>query len=108
MAAIGELAMASPHGTGDNIYLGVKAALGAGKTFAAADAQVAAAAKMHGISKKEAWAAVRAEARKRNDESLVSLLRGKDVVGSALDLADPLGWRAAAKALEQSERERDS
>jgi adenosylmethionine-8-amino-7-oxononanoate aminotransferase len=91
-----------------SLYLGVKAAFGAGKTFAAADAQVAAAAEEYGISKKEAWAAVRAEARKRNDESLQSLLRGEDVVGSVLDLADPLGWRAAAKAMEQSERDRNS
>lgn len=36
------------------IYLLVKAAFGAGKTFAAADAQVAAAAREHGVSKKEA------------------------------------------------------
>ena len=91
-----------------SIYLGARAALGAGKTFAAADAQVAAAAKEHGISKEEAWAAVRAEARKRNDESFQSLLRGEDVAESVLDLADPLGWRAAAKAMEQSERDRDS
>ena len=80
------------------IYLGVKAAFVAGKTFAAADAQVAAAAKEYGISKKGTWAAVRAEARKRNDESLQSLLRGEDVGGSVLDPRDHRGGRAAAKA----------
>lgn len=90
-----------------NIYWAVKAALGAGKTLAAADAQVAAAAKEQGISKKEAWAAVHAEARKRNDESLKSLLRGEGVVRSVLDLADPMGWRAAAREMQRSKRDQD-
>jgi len=47
------------------------------------------------LDQQEAWDGVRAEVRRRNDEALESLL----------DRADPLGWRAAARAMQQAERD---
>lgn len=55
-----------------------------------ADARVAADAQKQGISKEEAWAGARAAALMQCDQTLEWLA----------DLADPLGWRAAARAME--------
>lgn len=57
-----------------------------GKAFQAADALVAADAARQGISKDEAWAGARAAAAIQWEQTLEWLA----------DLADPLGWRAAA------------
>lgn len=81
-----------------SIYIALKASLDAGKALKAADAKVAACAAEQGISKEEVWVGIRAEARRRNDKALES----------ALDLADPLGWRAAARAMKQAELEQKS
>jgi len=55
-----------------------------------ADAKVAACAEEQGISKEGAWAGIRAAVLMRKDET----------VERVRDLADPLGWRAAAQAFE--------
>ncbi len=81
-----------------SIIIALKAARAAGKGWQAADAKVAACAEEQGISKEEAWADVRADLLMRRDEALEEVL----------DLADPLGWRAAAKAMEQAERDNAS
>lgn len=55
----------------------------------AADAMMAAEAQRHGISKEEAWAGARAAA----------VIQCSQTFEWLLDLADPLGWRAAARAM---------
>jgi hypothetical protein len=58
------------------------------KLFRAADALVAADAVRQGISKDEAWAGVDAAVR----------IQAGHAIELLLDFADPLGWRAAARA----------
>lgn len=71
-----------------------QAALLARRVWRDADAEVAACAEKQGISKEEAWAGVHA-----------AVLMKRDNIGRGLlDLADPLGWRAAAQAFKDAER----
>ncbi len=70
-----------------------QAALLARRAWRDADAEVAACAEKQGISK-EAWAGVHAAVLMKRD----NIRRG------LLDLADPLGWRAAAQAFKDAER----
>jgi len=57
-----------------------------GKALQAADALVAADAARQGISKEEAWAGARA----------ASVIQCEQTFEWLADLADPMGWRAAA------------
>ena len=71
-----------------------RAGLLARRVWKNADAEVAACAEEQGISKEEAWAGVHA-----------AVLMKRDNIGKGLlDLADPLGWRAAARAFQDAER----
>lgn len=79
--------------------MSIKAALVAiVEALRTADALVAADAERQGISKEEAWAGVRAAAQIQSDQAIEWLL----------DLADPLGWRAAARAMEREGVVRDA
>lgn len=71
-----------------------QAALLARRAWKDVDAEVAACAEKHGISKEEAWAGVHAAVLMKRDNNGRGLL----------DFADPLGWRAAAQAFKGAER----
>jgi len=60
-----------------------------GSALQAADALVAADAAKQGISKEEAWAGARA----------AGAIQAAETFEWLADLADPLGWRAAARAM---------
>jgi hypothetical protein len=76
-----------------DLLTAARAALLARRVWKDADAEVATCAQEQGISKDEAWAGVHA-----------AVLMKRDNIGRGLlDLADPLGWRAAAQAFKDAE-----